>query len=245
MARDLPYFKFIVSEWNDGDIRLCSFEAQGLFINLCALYWSSGGKLSLAKCMRRYSGCNAVAFEELQREGIIKITGDNIGISFLDEQFHERTQLSKKNAENAANGWGKRKKHATSMPNNATALPEECDPIDLACNIEKRREEKKREEEKPSIKPYNRSDYYDTPAQAFDDIKSDEMFIERVVRIMHAKGFKSSSPTQMLYALREFLTIEGAKDEFPDRERSEVKSHFTNWTSKYAQKIATDYAGRI
>ncbi len=209
------------------------------------MYWSSGGKLSLAKSMRRYQSCNGVAFEDLIREGIIKVNGDNITISFLDEQFEERTQLSKKNAKNASNGWGKRKVIATALPKDATALPIESDPIDLACNIEKRREEKNREEKKDFIKPYNRSDYYDTPVQAFEDIKADEMFIERVVRIMHAKGFKASSPTQMLYALREFLTIEGAKDEFPDRERSEVKSHFTNWTSKYAQKIAADYAGRI
>ena len=33
MAKDLPYFKFFCSEWNDGDITLEDFNLQGLFIN--------------------------------------------------------------------------------------------------------------------------------------------------------------------------------------------------------------------
>ena len=41
MAKDLPYFKFFCSEWNDGDITLESYEAQGVFINICSYYWSN------------------------------------------------------------------------------------------------------------------------------------------------------------------------------------------------------------
>lgn len=39
MAKDLPYFKFIVNEWITGDITLEDLNVQGLFINLCAWYW--------------------------------------------------------------------------------------------------------------------------------------------------------------------------------------------------------------
>ena len=39
MAKNFPYFKFIASEWMTGDIVFESLSVQGLFINICALYW--------------------------------------------------------------------------------------------------------------------------------------------------------------------------------------------------------------
>ena len=54
MAKDLPYFKFFVSEWNDGDITLEDFETQGLFINLCAYYWSNECEITLTKAIKKF-----------------------------------------------------------------------------------------------------------------------------------------------------------------------------------------------
>lgn len=166
MAKDLPYFKFIISEWNDGDITLCSMEAQGLFINLCSLYWSAEGKLSLSKSKRRFSDCNATAWKELISERIIKISDDDIVINFLDEQFLERNETSKKNAENASNGWKKRK-------NNGVAMRSQSDPITLASNREERREEKKREEIER-------------------ELFSDELFMEGLNRSFKGKDFRKA-----------------------------------------------------
>ena len=49
MAKDLPYFKFFCSEWNDGDITLEDFKTQGLFINICSYYWSNECELRAFK----------------------------------------------------------------------------------------------------------------------------------------------------------------------------------------------------
>ncbi len=43
MAKELPYFKFITSEWLDGEYTLPDLEVQGLFINICALYCVTDG----------------------------------------------------------------------------------------------------------------------------------------------------------------------------------------------------------
>lgn len=139
MAKDLPYFKFVISEWNDGDITLCSLEAQGLFINLCSLYWSQEGTLSLSKSKRRFSQCSQETWKQLENEKIIKIKKDSIIINFLDEQLKERGKLSSKNSDNARTGWAKRK--------DATVMRPHSDPITLASNIEEKRTEEKREEE--------------------------------------------------------------------------------------------------
>ena len=54
MAKNFPYFKFIATEWLTGDIVYEDFECQGLFINICALYWQRDGKLSIDDINRRY-----------------------------------------------------------------------------------------------------------------------------------------------------------------------------------------------
>lgn len=141
MAKDLPYFKFVISEWNDGDVTLCSLDAQGLFINLCSIYWSQEGNMSLAKSKRRFCNCNATAWESLINDKVIKVKGDRIIINFLDEQFKERGKLSSTNSKNASDGWEKRR-------NNATEMRPHTDGIEVVSNIEEKRTEKKKEEEK-------------------------------------------------------------------------------------------------
>lgn len=105
MAKELPYFKFFVSEWNDGRIVDCSLEAQGLFINLCSLYWSRLGALDDATAMRRLCHRNAKAYKELKKAGVLKVFEERISIDFLDEQLGERKQVSEKARELALKRW--------------------------------------------------------------------------------------------------------------------------------------------
>jgi hypothetical protein len=135
VAKDLPYFKFNVSEWNDGDITLCSMTAQGLFINLCSLYWSQEGQLSITKCKRRFKDCNTTVWDELVNENIIKVTGDNIVIHFLDEQFSDRERLSETNKKNVQKRWNGHKNTTVLRTNKAGKQP--------VYNIEERREEER------------------------------------------------------------------------------------------------------
>ena len=39
MAKEIPYFKFFTGEWANGEITAESYEVQGVFINICSLYW--------------------------------------------------------------------------------------------------------------------------------------------------------------------------------------------------------------
>jgi len=153
VAKDLPYFKFSVSEWNDGDITLCSMAAQGLFINLCSLYWSQEGNLSLTKSQRRFKDCNTAVWQELISERIIKVSEDKIIISFLDQQFVERKKLSAINSENVKKRWEKDNIDTVVLPSNN-------DSNEPVYNIEEKREEEKRKEKKRIEKPLRG---YDVP----------------------------------------------------------------------------------
>jgi hypothetical protein len=101
MAKGLPYFKFISSEWITGNISYEPFEVQGLFINICALYWQRDGKLSVSEIEQRYKKKHLIS--KLTDRYILEIDGFII-IKFLDEQLVERLHNSKTNKVNGEKG---------------------------------------------------------------------------------------------------------------------------------------------
>ena len=101
MAKGLPYFKFDTSEWLSGDIVFEDMALQGLFINLCALYWQKGGDLSIQDIDRRFK--DYPNWRTLT-ERYISLNENNISIKFLDEQFTEREYKSKVNSINGQKG---------------------------------------------------------------------------------------------------------------------------------------------
>lgn len=76
-------------------------DVQGLFINICALYWQRGGNLTLTEAKRRLLLSKPKAFDSLIENGLIKVDNDNLTISFLEEQIQEREE---KHEINSANG---------------------------------------------------------------------------------------------------------------------------------------------
>jgi len=93
-VKELPYFRFTVQEWQNGDITLENYEAQGVFINACAYYWISNCSLKLDKLKRRLRGAEAT-LSSLIESGVIKVNQDDyISIKFLDEQLGELTKKS-------------------------------------------------------------------------------------------------------------------------------------------------------
>ncbi len=137
MAKDLPYFKFFCSEWNDGNITLEDYKIQGLFINICSYYWSNECDLKL-KILKKKFKSNIDDIDYLIKEGLIKGKDDYISISFLDEQCIERGKLSNTNSKNAKSRWDK--------------VRDECDRNATASNSQsesdaiKKRKEKKRKD---------------------------------------------------------------------------------------------------
>jgi len=94
MAKDLPYFKFFCSEWSDGDITLETYETQGLFINICAYYWSNECVLELSKLKKRFRN-DAELVDLLIENNLIKVNDGYVVINFLNEQKFERNEQSK------------------------------------------------------------------------------------------------------------------------------------------------------
>ena len=145
MAKDLPYFKFFCSEWNDGDVTLEDYKHQGLFINVCSYYWSNECDISLEKLYKRFRHSKEDIDYLFKVELIHKIEGF-LCIKFLDEQKEERVQTSKKNS-NAGKVSAERRRLAKLQQDSNKELTS----VEITLNEKstiKRREEKKREEEK-------------------------------------------------------------------------------------------------
>ncbi len=69
-------------------------KAQGLFINICAYYWSNECSLTLSSVQHRFNTCST-EIDELLNNGLIRVNSDNIEINFLDKQFSEFGKLRK------------------------------------------------------------------------------------------------------------------------------------------------------
>jgi hypothetical protein len=116
MAKNFPYFKFTATEWLTGDIVYESLELQGLFINVCAVYWQRDGKLTIEDLIKRYK--NESLINQLIDKYILSNNG-NILIKFLDEQLIEANHISKVNSENGKKGAeAKRNKANAKRPLN-------------------------------------------------------------------------------------------------------------------------------
>src|SRR6187399_2345599 len=105
MAKELPYFKFEPSEWDNGNVQMCSRENKGLFIDLCSLYWSRLGELPYALALQKLCNGSKDAMKELIDHEIFGVIDGSIVIDFLDEQLLERGQTSEKRREAAQKRW--------------------------------------------------------------------------------------------------------------------------------------------
>jgi hypothetical protein len=138
VAKELPFFKFEPSQWENGTIQMCSFEAQGVFISVCSMYWQRLGDLPYKLAVGKICKGNATALDSLIEDGIIKVIEGHICIDFLNEQLSGFASISEINSKNAREGWEKRRKDATPLPTHS-------EPNAI-------REDKKKEEEKKKDK---------------------------------------------------------------------------------------------
>lgn len=173
MAKELPYFKFEPGQWENGNIQICTFEEQGVFINVCSMYWQRLGELPYKLALQKICKGNATALDSLINDNIIKVEDGMICIDFLNEQLNDFENVRETNSRNAREGWKKRK-------NDATALPPQSDPN--AIREEEKREEKKKED-KITITWRSSFDFY--KSMVFDTLKelsNDKEFISAQAR---------------------------------------------------------------
>ena len=94
MAKDLPFFKFNVSEWLTGNIAYESYEIQGLFIKVCCEYWNRNNNLTIKEAKKRTKKDKEIDY--LIKNNFLVKKRDKIFIKFLDEEKKEIVEKSLK-----------------------------------------------------------------------------------------------------------------------------------------------------
>ena len=219
MAKDLPYFKFFCSEWSDGDITLESYEAQGVFINVCSYYWSNECKVEHKKLLKKFRGSEEI-ISNLINENIFKVDEEqNVLISFLDEQQNERNKKSKiKSRGGKASAEARKLKKQQNVNTSSTEnehVLNSCLTETQVLREEKIREEKRREE-KIVLK--------ENPNKFKEVLKKfDESNFENTERSL------KTNKENIRIKLEEFLEVEMLTPTFTNKPLGDVLKHFRNW----------------
>ncbi len=207
MSKELPYFKFNVAEWLTGDIVYEEFELQGLFINICALYWQRSGNLSIDDINRRYKKPTALLS---LTDRFISVNDGLISIDFLDEQFDDQIKRNKTNTINGKKGG--RPKATPAEEKKPTALLSVSETKANESNKEKKREEEEKKREDKKI-----------------EILNSQVWIEQICM---KKRFTIEKTRNELKDFMDDLILKG---DF-EKDISEIKRHFINWLNLKEQK---------
>lgn len=141
MAKELPYFQFEPAAYLTGNIQFCSYEEQGVYINVCSMYWQRSCDITKDQLVRKFGADNV---NRLIVEGVIKVRkDDDVFIEFLDEQW-SRISDSKKILSDAGKKGALIKKQATLKP----PLKKTEAPLK---QLEEIREDKNKGENKPYL----------------------------------------------------------------------------------------------
>lgn len=178
MAKNFPYFKFIATEWLTGDIMFEDYELQGIFINICALYWHRDGEINVEELTKRLKTNRILAL----KERFLNIDDKGfISIKFLDEQLVEANHISKVNSENG-------KKGANAKRNKATAKR----PLSETKQIKEEQEEEEEQKQEPKedfvssefLEVYNTWMKYKTERkESYKSSSSKKVFYDSLVKM--------------------------------------------------------------
>jgi len=223
MAKNFPYFKFIASEWMTGDIVFESLSVQGLFINICALYWQRNGSLSIDDINKRYKNP-----EELAQltDRFFSVNDGLISVKFLDEQLIEANHISKVNSENGSKGG--RPKAPKTLKEKPTANR----PLtDRKANESK--EEKETEENKNKNKEKNNDNFLSV-------LLTSESWLE-LTAMNSASKF---NPDQVKTFLKKYNDTINARQDFKNN-KNEYCSHFVSWLDKQKVELGPTTKRRV
>jgi hypothetical protein len=149
MADNFPFFKFFATEWLTGNIVFEDMKLQGLFINICALYWQRNGVVIMSDLHRRYPQY----IKEIEELAInyLNVNENRISIQFLDEQLIEANHISIKRKQAGSKG-GQKSAIAKQMLEVAEANVEQNQPNK---NKKKnKKEEKEKEKDIPTLEEF-------------------------------------------------------------------------------------------
>lgn len=213
MAKELPYFKFDISQWMLGRIQKQSESVQGMFINLCCKYWHKLGIYSYEEACDDFGESRIL---RLVQAKIIENRSEFIFISFLSEQLEERETVSKKNSQKGLKSAEIRAKNKQQ----STTVEQQLNPVQPISTEEKRveesRVEEKREEESRDTLPFLGIDV------SVKKLLDDERWIFDIRHLTKNKNLEGAARSS-------FLWLETKQERFKTATVNDLKRVTISW----------------
>jgi hypothetical protein len=217
MAANFPYFKFTATEWLTGDIIYEDYELQGIFINVCAIYWNRDGKITFDEMKKRIK---SERLAELSG-GFFSLSDGFISIAFLDEQLIAAKHISKTNSKNGKKG---------GRPKAKLPLEEKPNALIPFTETKPKKSNKEEEEEKEEEKNKNKN----KETAFLSDVLNSEYIAVLELWLQHKKERKEHYKPTGLKTLAEKIK----KDYKTVQEFESAVKHSiaNNWAGMYAPK---------
>lgn len=232
-----PYIPLYTGDYLK-DTRILPLEVRGAWVDIMIFMWESKEKGTIIGTMDEFAlmlGCSLKKANTiiglLQEKGICDFEVLKNGhIKLISRRIVRDVELSQKRKDAGSKGGNPNLVKQTSTKTKINGYPvSDIDndieyPIDgaLKKNVPRGQFE---------------IDAYENPQQAFEEIQSDEIQVERLLRVVRRSGFNSCDEITLMKAVRYFFTAEGAKPDFPNRPRDDLKKHLVNWVGKNAKNL--------
>jgi len=116
VAKELPYFRFTVAEWLQGDISMEKYNIKGVFIDVCAYYWFKNCIITKQLLIKRFPNASEEIKQLISLQIIKEKENDLLEINFLNEQYKLLVGISNKRSKAGKIGGLRRVVNVKQMP---------------------------------------------------------------------------------------------------------------------------------
>jgi uncharacterized protein YdaU (DUF1376 family) len=237
-----PYIPLYTGDYLK-DTRRLPLEVRGAWVDIMIFMWENKERGVISGTMPEFAQMMSCTLEQanfviglLQQKNVCDFEIEKNGhVKLISRRMVRDAEISKKRAGAGKKGMENRyneicyNKTDNKPPNKSVTNSDIDNDIDNSI--------KEGVQGKPNIERFNPDDFFQTPIKAFEELRDDELFVEQLIRVVHGNGFRSCTPVNVIKAVKKFITLEGAKEEFSVKPKREVKRHLVNWINKNASKI--------
>lgn len=242
-----PYIPLYTGDYLK-DTRMLPLSVRGAWVDLMIFMWESKERGVLVYTMPEYAMMMSCSLDDanfaislLHEKGICDFEIVASGMVKLISRRMVRDALLSKARSEAGSVGGKSRTSSKSPSKSVSKTPSK---TQANSDIEYDNDNKVLEPHKIVSRGalYNEDDFYQTPEQAFNEIKENEVMVTDLLRIARREGYVTYNELTVVSAVRSFITTEGAKPDFRNRPRDDLKKHLVNWIRSKA-KTLNQYAG--
>ena len=232
-----PYIPLYTGDYLK-DTRILPLEVRGAWVDIMIFMWESKEKGTITGTMDEFAlmlGCSFKKANQiialLQEKGICDyLILPNDHLKLICRRIVRDVSLTEKRKAAGAKGGNPNLVNQNPTKNKNNGYPFSDNDIDNDILNQK-------EPEQNVSRGRFEIDSYPSGEKAFEEIKSDEQMVERLMRVVKHEGYAACDQVTVMKAVRRFISAEEAKPGWSNRPRDDIKKHLVNWIRTKAKTL--------